>query len=385
MSENRPPLDGLRPKILILVKGLGLGGVERILSESIPYLNRDRFDYELCYFTPWKDDVVPAFEEAGIATFCLDISTDASPRNITKVRSFLRERRYDLIHSHSPFPSAVARMLAPREDLHGIVHTEHSLPGSRNWITRTANRITYPRCDVVVSVSKVVKADVDKGRIFGPKSSRLIYGGIGETALTEVDEGQVLAVRAELGIPEGDKVVGNVAHLRSQKGHDVWLKTAAGVLEGSPNTTFVIVGREKQPGHQEELETLATRLGISDRVRFVGFRPDPYPYLAAFDVFLMTSEFEGFPIALVEAMAMGRPVVSTDVGGVSEAIGEEESGLLAAAGDEVALARHVITLLEDAPRREAMASRARARARTEFTVERMVDLVEQTYEELLPG
>jgi len=385
LSESLPPHDGTRPRVLILVKGLGLGGVERILSESIPYLNRDRFDYELCYFTPWKDDVVPAFQEAGIATFCLDISTDASPGNITKVRSFLRQREYHLIHSHSPFPSAVARMIAPRESLHGIVHTEHSLPGSRNWITRTANRITYPRCDVVVSVSQVVKADVDKGRIFRPKSSRLVYGGIGEAALTQVSEDQVLAVRSELGIPEDDKVVGNVAHLRSQKGHDVWLKTAARVLESSPSTTFVIVGREKQRGHQEELESLAASLGISDRVRFVGFRPDPYPYLAAMDVFLMTSEFEGFPIALVEAMAMGRPVVSTDVGGVSEAIGEEETGLLAPAGDDGALARHVVALLEDAPRRKAMAVRASSRARSEFTVERMVDLVEQTYDELLPA
>jgi glycosyltransferase involved in cell wall biosynthesis len=384
LSENPPSLERQRPRILILVKGLGLGGVERILSESIPYLNRDRFDYELCYFTPWKDDVVPTFEEAGIATFCLDISTDASPRNIRKVRSFLRQRSYNLIHSHSPFPSAVARMVAPRQDLHGIVHTEHSLPGSRNWITRTANRVTYPRCDVVISVSKVVKADVDEGRIFRPGSSRLVYGGIGEAALSDVDEDRVLTVRAELGIPEGDNVVGNIAHLRSQKGHDVWLRTAARVVERSPNTTFVIVGREKQPGHQKELEALATRLGISERVRFVGFRPDPYPYLAAFDVFLMTSEFEGFPIALVEAMAMGRPVVSTDVGGVGEAIGDEETGLLAPAGDEVALARHVIALLEDAPRREAMASRARTRARTEFTVERMVGLVEQTYDELIP-
>jgi glycosyltransferase involved in cell wall biosynthesis len=384
LSENPPSLERQRPRILILVKGLGLGGVERILSESIPYLNRDRFDYELCYFTPWKDDVVPAFEEAGIATFCLDISTDANPRNIRKVRSFLRQRSYNLIHSHSPFPSAVARMVAPRQDLHGIVHTEHSLPGSRNWITRTANRVTYPRCDVVISVSKVVKADVDEGRIFRPGSSRLVYGGIGEAALSDVDEDRVLTVRAELGIPEGDNVVGNIAHLRSQKGHDVWLRTAARVVERSPNTTFVIVGREKQPGHQKELEALGTRLGISERVRFVGFRPDPYPYLAAFDVFLMTSEFEGFPIALVEAMAMGRPVVSTDVGGVGEAIGDEETGLLAPAGDEVALARHVIALLEDAPRREAMASRARTRARTEFTVERMVGLVEQTYDELIP-
>ncbi|HEU4894820.1 MAG TPA: glycosyltransferase, partial [Acidimicrobiia bacterium] len=234
-----------RPRVLILVKGLGLGGVERILSESIPYLGRDRFEYELCYFTPWKDDVVPNFERAGITTFCLDIARDSSPRNIAKVRSFLREQSYDLIHTHSPFPSAVARMTAPRRNLHGIVHTEHSLPGSRNWVTRAANRLTYPRCDVVVSVSEVVKAEVDKGRLFRPGSSRLVYGGIGEAALAEVDGQAVRAVRAELVVPDDHQVVGNIAHLRSQKGHEVWLETAARVLQARPKTTFVIVGREK--------------------------------------------------------------------------------------------------------------------------------------------
>lgn len=380
---NGPRTPSALPRVLLMVKGLGLGGVERLLSESIPYLDRDRFDYELCYFTPWKDDVVPMFEEAGIPTFCLDIGNDAHPANVPKVRSFLRERRYDLIHSHSPFPSAIARVVAPREHLRGFVHTEHSLPGSRNRSTRLANRLTYPLCDVVISVSRVVKREVDRGRLLRPKASTLIYGGIGEAALGDVEPERVSGVRRSLGVPDGGMVVGNVAHLRAQKGHELWLRTAARVLRARPGTTFVIVGREKQEGYRQELEGLAGRLGIADQVRFAGFQPDPYPYLASFDVFLMTSEFEGFPIALVEAMAMGKAVVSTDVGGVAEAIGEDETGLLAPPGDEEALADHVVGLLTDDARRAGMAARARARARSEFTVQRMVSLVEETYSELL--
>lgn len=370
--------------MLLLVKGLGLGGVERLLSESVPYLDRGRFDYELCYFTPWKDDVVPVFEDAGIATFCLEIGHDAAPGNVSKLRSFLRDRRYQLIHTHSPFPSAIARIVAPRESLAGIVHTEHSLPGSRNWATRVANRLTYPLCDVVISVSQVVKTEVDRGRVH-PKTSSLIYGGIGEAALAGVDPDRVRALRQDLEIPDDHLIVGNVAHLRAQKGHDLWLRTAARIANARPDTSFVIVGREKQAGYQEELESLAQRLGVADRVRFAGFQPDPYPYLAAFDVFLMASQFEGFPIALVEAMAMGRAVVSTDVGGVAEAIGDEEAGLLAPAGDKVALATQVLALLDDDARRDAVATRAKARARAEFTVERMVSLVESTYDRLLAG
>lgn len=366
-----------------MVKGLGLGGMERILSESIPYLDRHRFDYEVCYFTSWKDDVAPNFEQAGISTFCLGIDKDTSPRNITRVRSFLAEREYDIIHTHSPFPSAVARIVAPRRGLKGIVHTEHSLPASRQLLTRLANRLTYPVCDVVISVSGVVEREVSRGRFLKPKSSRIIYGGVGEQALQDVPPGSVEHVRESLTIPDSHQIVGNVAHLRSQKGHDLWLETARLVLEQRPETTFVIVGREKQPGYQNALENRAGELGIADRVRFVGFQPDPYPFLASFDVFLMTSQFEGFPIALVEAMVMGIPVVSTDVGGVSEALGDDQTGLLAPSGDSAGLAGHVIELLGDEQRRKEFAERARVRARSEFTLERMVEHVEATYEELL--
>lgn len=366
-----------------MVKGLGLGGVERILSESIPYLDRDRFDYEVCYFTPWKDDVVADFDRAGIPTFCLDIANDASPANLGKVRSFLKGRRHEIIHTHSPFPSAITRMVAPREHLRGIVHTEHSLPDSRNRVTRLANRVTYPLCDVAISVSRVVEREVRKAWLLRPKSSRLIYGGIGEAALREVPPSEVAEARSSLEIPDGHHVVGNIAHLRSQKGHLLWLEAARQVLDARPNTTFVVVGREKEAGYRESLEARAAALGLTDHVRFAGFQPDPYPTLASFDVFMMASEFEGFPIALVEAMAMGVPVVSTDVGGVSEALGSEDIGLTAPSGDASGLAKHVIGLLDDPHRRDEMAVRARHRARSQFTVERMVEVVESVYDELL--
>ena len=178
MTRASTPARDTRPRVLIMVKGLGLGGVERLLSEAISHLDRDRFAYEVCYFTPWKDDVVPEFERAGIPIYCLDIANDATPGNMRRVRSFLKEKDYNLIHTHSPFPSALTRVLAPRRELVGIVHTEHSLPGSRNWVTRIANRVTYPLCDVAISVSRVVEREVGKGWLFTPKESRVIYGGI---------------------------------------------------------------------------------------------------------------------------------------------------------------------------------------------------------------
>jgi glycosyltransferase involved in cell wall biosynthesis len=362
-----------------MVKGFGLGGVERLLSESIPHLHRERFDYEFAYFTPWKDDVVPAFVDAGLPIQCLDIRSDTSLNAVAKVRRLLRQGEYDLVHTHSPLPSAIARVMASGA---ALVHTEHSLPGSRNRLTRLANRLTYPLCDVVISVSQIVEEAVASGWPT-PRSTKVIHGGIDQSALAAVTEAEVSEARASLNIPPGDLVVGNVAHLRSQKGHDTWLETARAVISEVPNTTFVVVGREKETGYQDMLERRTAELGISEKVLFTGFKPDPYPFLAAFDVFLMASEFEGFPIALVEAMALGRPVVATDVGGVAEALGSEGSGLLAPPGDVQSLATHVVDLLEDGARRRELGARAQARARTEFSITRMVELVERTYDELL--
>lgn len=362
-----------------MVKGLGLGGVERLLSQSIRHLSRDRFEYDFAYFTPWKDDVVSEFEEAGLPVHCLDITKDISPSAVGKVRSLLRRGRYDLIHTHSPLPSAITRVVASRTSL---VHTEHSLPASRNRLTRLANRITYPFCDVVISVSGVVEREVTRGWP-SPRVSKVIYGGIDQEAFVGIDPVDVTEVRRRLNIPPDHLVVGNVAHLRRQKGHEVWLEAARAVIADAPATTFVVVGREKESGYQDALERYSSDLGIADHVRFAGFQPDPYPYLAAFDVFLMASEFEGFPISLVEAMAMGLPVVATDVGGVAEALGPDGTGLLSPAGDHQALAARVLDLLGDEAGRRRLGAGARERASTEFTIERMVELVEKTYDELL--
>lgn len=321
------------------------------------------------------------FEDAGIPIHCLDVNSDWSPTIAQRLRSVLIEGQYDLIHTHSPFPSVVARVVAPRSTK-AVVHTEHSLPRSRNWVTRSANRLTYARCDLVISVSEVVNSAVQSG-FPRPQRSCVIYGGVDDDASSAISPESTVRIRAELSIPTDHLVVGNVAHLRSQKGLVTWLDTARKVIGKRPATSFVIVGREKDPGFQDMLEAHAEDLGISDNVRFAGFQPEPSSYLAAFDVFLMTSEFEGFPIALVEAMAAGIPVVATDVGGVGEALGTDSAGQMTAAGDTHGLALKVLALLDDEAARAGLAMRLRHRARAMFGVQRMVSDVENSYADLL--
>jgi L-malate glycosyltransferase len=370
-------------RVLIVVKGLGLGGVERLLSRSVPNLDRIRYHYEVCYFTPWKDDVVDSFESQGIKVHCLNVSSELSPRAFRRLARLIEEGSFDLVHTHSPYPSVLTRLVSLRKKGLKIVHTEHSLPGSRRLLTRIANRATYRLCDLVISISADVDRAINSDRWLGPPATEIIRGGVAGTDLTPADLSTKAALRAELGIPEEHHVIGNVAHLRKQKGHTLFLQVARTVAERRPDTTFVLVGREKEPGFEDELRSMARRLGLEDRVIFAGFVPDPYPLLSTFDVFLMTSQHEGFPVALIEAMALGVPAVATDVGGVAEAITHGDEGLLAPFGDSDMLAAHVIGLLEDDSERYRLASNARRRVEDEFTVEQMVRRVEGTYQALL--
>ena len=267
--------------------------------------------------------------------------------------------------------------------MRAIVHTEHSLPGSRKRFTRVANRLTYPLCNIVISVSEDVRKGVEKGRWLRPKATRLINGGVDFSALQRAATAGRGDLHKMFDIPSHHMIVGNVAHLREQKGHDVFLETARLIVDVKPDTTFILVGREKEAGFKAKLVVQANRLNVADRVRFAGFRPDPYPIVEGLDVFLMTSRYEGFPIALVEAMGLGRASVATDVGGIREAVVDGETGLLAPPRDASALAAAVLRLLGDEAMRNHMGASAKARVQREFSISRTVARIEATYEDVL--
>lgn len=381
MTRGKPVTKVERrvPTILLLVKGLGLGGAERLLARSIPHLDRTRFNYKICYLTPWKDDLVGEFEQARIPTFCLDIANELSPVAAFRLARLLRREAVDLIHSHSPYPAVLARLVSPFTAVRGLVHTEHSLPASRRALTEIANRFTRRVGDRTIAVSNEVARALP-----GREEIDVIHGGVDLEAMKTASEtSDARVIRSKLGIPDSHLVVGNVAHLRSQKNLELFLEAASQILAERGQASFVIVGREKEEGYQARLEALTETLGIAPHIFFTGFRSDPYPYVAAFDVFMMSSRYEGFPIALVEAMAMGKAVVATDVGGVSEAITNEETGLLVESGDSDALAKGVLRLLENEADRHRLGRRAEEVVHERFSMPAMVSAVEAVYGEVL--
>jgi glycosyltransferase involved in cell wall biosynthesis len=361
--------------VLLLIKGLGRGGAEFLVLSAMRHRDPDRFRYLVAYLLPRKDALVQDLSSVGVPAVCLEGARGTGWMG--RLRSLLREQRIDVVHGHSPFPAIGARLIAGRRTR--LVYTEHNVWQRYHRATYWANAVTYPRNDLVFAVSDEVRRSI---RYPVPLSLlrmppvETLYHGV-EPALLE-GVGTPNGVREEFGIPPDAPVVGTVANLKPHKGLQHLLKAAVLIRRELPAARFLVVG---EGGAKKDLEALASKLGLEDTVTFAGFREDAVRVASAFDVFAMSSLHEGLSIALVEAMALGKAVVVTRVGGLPEVVQDGKDGILVPPSNPVALAARIIDVLRDPALRERMGLAARKRAKR-FDVRESVRRTEDAYAEL---
>ena len=234
--------------------------------------------------------------------------------------------------------------------------TEHNVLERYHPLTRLLTLSTWSMQDHVIACSDEVASSIARHVPSSRVPVTAVRNGVDVDRFV-VDHRQREQVRARVGIDAAAPVVGTVAVLRAQKALDRWLRVAQAVSVRVPAARFVIVGDGPLRG---ELEALSSSLGLTDRVSFVGLQSDPVPWLAAMDVWLSTSAFEGLPLALLEALAAERAVVATAVGGVPEVIVDGRNGRLLRAEDEAGLVDAVSAFCVDgdAARRAGVAGRA---------------------------
>jgi glycosyltransferase involved in cell wall biosynthesis len=362
--------------VLVLIKGLGRGGAEQLIVSAARHLDRGRFDYEVAYLLPHKDALVAELESAGLRVHCL--RAGRGPGWVGRLRSLVRDRRIDLLHVHSPL-AAIGARLGLRRRGPRLVYTEHNVWDRYHPATRWANLATFPRNDHVFAVAEHVRASITYPRALSfltmPPTETLHHGIDVDLVPTPAPNG----VRAELGIAPDAPIVGTVANFKAHKAHDVLLRAAERVRREVPDVRFVLVGTGPL---EEDVRRRTAERGLGDAVVFAGFRDDVPRVAAAFDVFALPSAYEGLSIALLEAMALGRPPVVTRVGGLPEVIEHEVNGLLVPSGDPDALASQILRLLRDPAMRASVGEEARRRAAS-FDIRRAVRRSEAVYEELL--
>jgi glycosyltransferase involved in cell wall biosynthesis len=300
------------------------------------------------------------------------------PRILGDLVALVRARGARILHVHGYAAADFGRLAARATGARLVLH-EHfadpALPGYQALADRLLRRYTHG----AIAVSGSTR-DFLVGKRFVPADRvRLIWNGAPLDVFAPVPRVRALALRRSLGLPDEALVFGTIGRLSAQKGHAFLLDAAARVLKREPRARLLIVG---DGDLASQLRAQAQALGISEQAVFAGHRTDVPDLLGVLDVFCISSLYEGTPLALFEAMAAGKAIVSTAVDGCREVLTEGETGLLVAPADAAALAAALERVIGDAGLRGDLGSRARAASR-QYDVLACVEAMQSFYDELL--
>jgi len=361
-------------RVLVLIKGLGIGGAETLIAQSARHWNRDEFHYKVAYMLPWKDQLVHVLEADRVEVECLHWKGPMSLAAMQRMRRLVRGWKPDIIHSHLPAAGLLARSSVPSAR---HVYTEHNIVTSYRAVTRFLNRASYGSNRAVIAVSGAVAESLTGYP--GPKP-RVIPNGVS----VDVSDRQIKEARADLGLRPDDPLVVHVGNIRPHKGHSTLIEATTSLLSRVPDVHVISIGGEKNPGDLRRVRDQARELGLSDRMRFLGRIDDARPFIAAADVVVNPADVEGLPVTLLEALALGRPVVATAVGGVPSIIKHEETGLLVPPASPIELADALHRALTSPSAREWGLEGCRLVAQ-QFALESMVSSYESLYRDVIRG
>jgi len=358
------------------VAGSSIHGVSRLFSWWFPRYDPARFTVSLCGLKR-PEPASRLLEDQGIPVRHLGRGR-FDPRILGDLVSVAREKRAAILHVHGYAAADFGRIAARRVGA-GLVLHEHfadpRMPAYQGLADRLLSRFT----DRAIAVSGSTRDFLVRQRHVPASRVRLIWNGAPLAEFAPVAAEVALATRRELGLPAAAPVVGSIGRLSEQKGHRYLLDAAARVLALRKDARFLIVGDGDQ---MEPLRRQAHALGIASSVVFAGHRTDVRALLGALDVFCISSTYEGTPLALFEAMAAGKAIVSTAVDGCREVLEDGGTGLLVPPRDPDALSVALRRCLDDAELRASLARRARESS-ARYDIDACVAQMQDLYDEIL--
>ncbi|MFO0773263.1 MAG: glycosyltransferase [Nitrospiraceae bacterium] len=358
--------------VLHISSSSGPGGAERVACALAASLDSTQYRSLVALFRPgWLKDQCDA---RGVPTTVLSAEGFLHWKWMRDCYRLVKRERVDLIQAHE-FDAIVHGWVVAKlagiplvATIHGKVYFWEK--ARRRWAYKIASGSA-----TFVAVSQDLKRFVVETVGIPDTRVAVIHNGI-DPRLLDVSTVDRAAVQRDLGIPEGNLVVGSVGNLYPVKGHTYLLDAIPSVLKHCPNTTFIFAGRGELEG---ALKEQARSLGIEANVKFLGLRQDIPNLLAAMDVFCMPSLSEGLSIALLEAMAAGKPVVVTNVGGNPEVVLNGKTGLLVEPQSGRELATALTQVLSDAVMRQSFAKAGKQRLVDDFSIAPMAAQYQQLY------
>jgi glycosyltransferase involved in cell wall biosynthesis len=354
-------------KIAHVLSSTHTGGAERVALLLCERLLRRGHDVTLVSLEePRHGPLAAEFRAAGARLLAVPKALGGYDRTLSArlLAAFLRSR-FDVVHTHNPIPLIYAAIPARVSGARAI-HSKHG-PHPDSWQRVMLRRAGAAATHAFVGVSQSVADYARSIREVQSSKIHVITNGT-DTDRFVADPARRKTARAALGIPDDAFVIGTVGRMAAVKNHPLLVRAAAPLLD--ERTRLVIVGGGAE---SEQTRALAKELGVDAFAHFPGETNDVAPYLAAFDVFALSSDSEGLPLCLTEAMSASLPLVCTAVGGVPALVDEGETGLLSPAGDDGALRASIERLKTDRTLGSLMGKRGREVALERYSADRMTE------------
>jgi glycosyltransferase involved in cell wall biosynthesis len=355
-------------------EGSRMHGVKRLFAWMIPRFDRERFNVSLVSLR--KKDV----SEETLESFGVDITylhkSKFDPATLPALLKVIDRKKIDILHLHGYGATTFGRLAGAMRRIPTILH-EHANLTDTPWFQKLADAALEPVTDIALAVSQSTADFVVNARRVPARKVKVVYLGVPLEEFSRVRPAEeIQAARRELGIAATDFAIGTVTRLHDSKGNAYLVDAAQRVLQQRPHARFFVVGEGPL---REPLEQQARALNLGDRFVFAGFAKDVARVVSAFDVSVFPSLWEGTPLTVFEALAMGKAIVATDADGLLDVLTNERDAIIVPKRNAEALASGLIRVIDEPLTRERIRAAALATGR-QYDIAEFVRKMEQLYE-----
>ena len=361
-------------RVLHIIKSLGRGGAEMLLQETLKEHHSDKFEFHYIYFLPWKNQMVEGIQNAGGIVINMPAQNNIQIiLQLKKILQYIKENKIDVIHCHLPWTGFLGRIIFKIKGI-PVLYTEHNIQNRYHFFTKVINKFTFNWQTKVIAVSNEVAKSIEQS--IRPKIPvKTVLNGVNTLDFIR-NPSLGLEKRKEMGISFGTILIGTIAVFRFQKRLKEWIDVFKNIHDVYPEVRGCIVGDGIL---KEEIMEHLKNKGMENYIFFPGLETDVKPWLSAMDIFMMTSSFEGLPIAMLEAMSMECAIVTTDAGGIKEVINNGKDGFLVPLDEWQSLVKPLSYLIQNPSEIKNFGVNARLRVEHSFGMKAMVQQIEKIY------